>query len=103
MPNGSSCGIRVDREASPAAGGRHWSRNAFVHPHGKRASKPTARRITGKVTAVNISQKGHVEGALVTTAEGVVQLNLAKHAEPGGLRLKGRCPHRHAGGAPRGR
>ncbi|MFT3693819.1 MAG: hypothetical protein QM831_11800 [Kofleriaceae bacterium] len=43
--------------------------------------------IEGKVEALNISPKGHIEGALIATKAGVVQLNLPKHPGPDVLRL----------------
>jgi hypothetical protein len=43
----------------------------------KKPTKPLALR--GKVVAHNVSPKGHVEGALVETAQGIAQLNFPKH------------------------
>jgi hypothetical protein len=43
----------------------------------KKLSKTRALR--GTVVAHNISPKGHVEGALVETPEGIAQLNFPKH------------------------
>ena len=46
--------------------------------------KPTlhhSTRLLGKVVAFNLSPKGHVEGALVDTDDGIAQLNFMKHAE----------------------
>lgn len=44
---------------------------------------PKAERqvLRGKVIALNISPKGHFEGALVETKDGVAQLNFGKHDE----------------------
>lgn len=42
----------------------------------KRAKSLTLR---GRVVAHNISPKGHVEGALVETSDGIAQLNFPKH------------------------
>jgi hypothetical protein len=44
----------------------------------KKPAKTLALR--GKVIAHNISPKGHVEGALIETAQGIAQLNFPKHA-----------------------
>jgi hypothetical protein len=41
--------------------------------------QPKTRPLRGKVIAHNISPKGHVEGALVDTPEGLAQINFSKH------------------------
>jgi hypothetical protein len=38
-----------------------------------------SRRLRGKVLAFNISPKGHIEGALIETADGHAQINFPKH------------------------
>ncbi|HYQ14150.1 MAG TPA: hypothetical protein VEQ58_00270 [Polyangiaceae bacterium] len=45
--------------------------------------QPIAREIRGTVTATNISPKGVVEGVLVDTGKGLIQLNFPKHAARG--------------------
>jgi hypothetical protein len=46
----------------------------------KKAPPPSSSHLQGKVVAFNISPKGQVEGALVETTTGAVQLNFPKHA-----------------------
>lgn len=47
-------------------------------PRESRPSLPV--QVDGKVRAFNISPRGHIEGALVETARGTVQINFPKHA-----------------------
>jgi len=50
--------------------------------------KPSASttQLRGKIVAHNISPKGEVEGVLIETARGLVQLNLPKHADDNAAR-----------------
>jgi hypothetical protein len=41
--------------------------------------KSSSSELRGTVLAFNISPRGHIEGALVETATGIVQINLPKH------------------------
>lgn len=41
----------------------------------KSKPKSSSDHVQGKIVAFNISPKGHIEGALIETARGVVQLN----------------------------
>lgn len=45
--------------------------------------KSRTQQLQGIVLAHNLSPKGHVEGVLVATSKGTVQLNLPKHGEAG--------------------
>jgi hypothetical protein len=47
----------------------------------KKARLHRDTRLLGKVVAFNFSPKGHIEGALVDTDEGIAQLNFMRHAE----------------------
>lgn len=42
-------------------------------------SRPSSKRLRGELFAVNVSPKGHVEGALIATPAGTVQINFPKH------------------------
>jgi hypothetical protein len=45
----------------------------------KKARPSSSSHVRGKVVAFNISPKGHIEGALVETTAGAIQLNFPKH------------------------
>ena len=42
--------------------------------------KRSSSKLRGKIVSFNISPKGHVEGALVSTSSGTAQVNFPKHA-----------------------
>jgi len=45
-------------------------------------SQPASPHLKGTVLAHNISPRGHVEGALIETENGLAQLNVGKHGNP---------------------
>jgi hypothetical protein len=46
----------------------------------KKAHASSSFHLRGKIVAFNISPKGHIEGALVESQSGTVQLNFPKHS-----------------------
>lgn len=47
----------------------------------KKKKRHSTLQVVGTVASLNISPKGSIEGVLVETADGTVQLNFAKHDE----------------------
>jgi hypothetical protein len=45
----------------------------------KKKRHPSLPHLRGKLSAFNISPKGHIEGAMVETATGSIQINFPKH------------------------